>query len=152
MKRKLLSWILVMIFSWIPLLHAEDSAAPPTEVQSPFQGEFVYPPGQVIELNLLIDGVHWSTFKLDGGDPADLKPGKTTKVEVVNTLENTASRTRVLSIVILLEDSTGNLLERLSLGEVKLSKGRYRSDRQKFKLRNDTLIDLAKIYIFAEIK
>ncbi len=154
MKRRMLSWIVIAMISWTPLLSAQDQndAPPPKEVQSPFQEEIEYKPGQLLELNLLIDGIHWTSFKIGSQNTEDLKPGKTTKIEVINTLENRSSHSRVISIVILLENETGNLLQRLSMGEVKLSKGKYRTDRQKFKVETDALIGLSKIYIFAETK
>jgi len=151
MKRALLSWILVAMISWVPLLHAQEQEQPPREVKSPFQEELNYSPGQVLTLNLLIDGVHWGTFKLESKNLEDLQPGDTTKVDVINTVENTVSKTKVVSFVFLLEDSSGTLLERLSLDKIKLSRRRNRDDRQKFKLQTDSLIDLSKLYIFAEV-
>jgi len=152
MRRNVLSAFLVVLISWVPLLWAQDSASAPKEVDSPYQAEMNYHPGDLLELNLIIDGIRWSTFKLDAGDLSDLKSGNTTKIEVTNTLENVGSHTRSLSLVILLEDEKGSMLKRLTLGSIKLSKGKYRSDHQKFKVMDENLMELAKIYIFAETK
>lgn len=149
MNRTCLSLLICMVFCLVSGVPAEEPTAP-TQFKSPYQAEVDYTPGQLLELNLMIDGIHWTRFQLDAGDSADFQAGHTSRVEAINSLENTGDHTQRFSLVVLLEDANGSMLERLTLKPVKLSKGKYNTDRQRFKIADDVLMELAKIYFFAE--
>jgi len=149
-ERRCFLWFLMILIGLSIQVFPEEETGDIQAVESPYQGEFVFVPGQPLELKLEIEGIYWSTFGIDAGKTDKLKPGDTHRIEVVNRIENISKHAVKFTLVVLLEDRDGKMLERLSLSPVKLSKGKYRTDRQKFKVSDDSLIDLAKVYLFAE--
>ena len=151
MARRWFLWFLVVLIGLSIQAFPEDKTGDIQAVESPYQGEYLFKAGQPLEIQLQIDGVYWSGFGINPGKPDKLKSGETHRIEVVNRLENVSKHGVKFALVVLLEDTDGKMLERLRLSPVKLSKGKYRTDRQKFKVSDDSLINLAKVYFFAEI-
>ena len=120
-------------------------------VTSPFAEELDFKIGRTLDLNLLVEGVKWTTLRADAGDEADWRDGKNVKVVFTNQLENLTDRPRTVSVIVLLEDSRGRQLERIELKVVKIGAGKYDEDRQKIKVDGGLLVETAKIYLFAEV-
>lgn len=122
------------------------------EVGSPLQEEFDFKIGQILNLNLRIDGIKWTVLKADAGDDSGWTAGKTTKTSFTNELENLTDTTLTLSIILLLEDDRGRQLERVEFKRIKVGPGRYNQDIQKIKVDGGNLAHIAKVYIFAEVE
>ncbi len=121
-------------------------------VGSPFTEEFDYKVGQILDLNLRLEGLRWSVLRAGARDEADWTEGKKVKTSFTNELENLTDRPLTLSIIILLEDDRGRQLERVELKKIKVGAGRYDEDIQKIKVDGGVLAETAKIYIFAEVE
>ena len=126
--------------------------ADPRVVESPFTEEFDYKVGQILELNLRLNGLRWSVLSVSAGDESEWREGKKVKSSLTNELENLGDTRRTLSIIMLLEDDRGRQLQRIKFKNIKVGFGRYIEDIQKVKVDGGILADTAKIYIFAEVK
>ncbi|RLE18099.1 MAG: hypothetical protein DRJ61_03860 [Acidobacteria bacterium] len=122
------------------------------KIESPLQEEFDFRIGQILGLNLHIDGIKWTVLKADAGDMTRWTAGKTTKTSFTNELENLTDTPLILSIILLLEDDRGRQLERVELKRIKVGPGRYTQAIQKIKIDGGNLADTAKVYIFAEVE
>ncbi len=120
-------------------------------VDSPFAEEFDCSLGDNVDLGVEIGGLRWSVFRVAVDSGAELVEGKKVKTFFSNELENPTDTSMTLSIIILLEDSRGNQLERIELKSIKVGKGKSDQDTQKIKVDGAILAKLGKVYIFAEI-
>ncbi len=121
------------------------------DVESPLDEEFDYRVGEQLELNVRVDGLGWRWVRIDGGDPAEFEDGKDTRVEISLEADNQTNDTLALDIILLLEDASGNQLERVELKKFKVPGGRLKQDSQKVRIDGGVLAEMGKIYIFAEV-
>ncbi|MCD4749844.1 MAG: hypothetical protein K8R59_10770 [Thermoanaerobaculales bacterium] len=124
----------------------------PRKVTSPFQEEYEIKVGEVLNLEVLLDGLLWRSFRIDAGDPVDFQAGNNVRTTITNELENLGEETLNLEVILLLEDERGRQLGRLVLRPIKAGGGRFKEDSQKYKIDGRVLAETAKVYFFAEVK
>ena len=117
-----------------------------------FQREFEYLVGDELALSIDLAGVRWSTLQIQPKDPDDLRPGREERVDINMLFENTAEDRAELTVVILLEDADGGLLERLECRPIRIGAGDIDEQSDKQKVLADSLAATTKIYVFAEVE
>jgi len=117
--------------------------------QNPFQGEFPFGPGRLVELLADVEGV-----RLDGvtvNPQEEVRPGQQIRCEVQVTGNSVAKKKASLTTVLLLEDAGGKGIQRVQLTPFKVKAGRPFDERQTLPVAGDTLSSAMKVYVFIKI-
>jgi hypothetical protein len=124
---------------------------PYREVANPFQEGAPYRIGTGLVPSVEIDGIRWNHARVDTRNGTDPVAGHENSVFATLRFDNQTKRTVNLTVVLMLEDSTGSELERLVFLPIRLGGNRTKEFRQKFKISGDDLLSTRKIYLFCNV-
>jgi hypothetical protein len=142
-----------VIFALVAALVAGVGCAqePPayTPGENPFQGDYAITIGQPVVLRVDILGVHLDDVTVAPMD--EVRNGEKVRCEVTVAGANTAARKAELTAVLLLEDGSGNSLERVSLDAFKVKSGKEFRERQRVPIEAATLTGAKRVYVFVQV-
>ena len=122
------------------------------QVDNPYQGELAYRLGAKATPMVVIDGLRWKTISVSEVGSKPLQSGRAIKTEVGAEFENTEDGSATVVVVILFEDEQGNSLDRIECKRERIGGGSTRKIRQRFKIQADVLREMARLYLFAEVR
>ncbi len=117
-----------------------------------FQREYEYRVGDVLELNVDLSGLRWSTLRIQPKNPDDLRPGREEKVDIIMSFHNTRENNAEVTLAVLLEDADGGLLERLEFRPFRVGDNDIEEKDDRQKVLADSLVATEKVYVFAEVE
>ena len=120
-----------------------------TTAENPFQAEYPFSLGQPTVLRVDIQRVLIDSLAL--ASPATLPPDGTVRVSVRVAGSNERSSKVTVTAVILLEDASGQGLERLSLEPFKVKGERPIDETQTLDVPSAALAAAARVYVFVKI-
>lgn len=117
--------------------------------ENPFQGEFGYVAGQAVSLHVEIEGVRLDTLLLAPRGEVQADAASTCDFAISGS--NVGEKKATLTTVLLLEDSNGRNLERLTLEPFKAKSGKPFENKQSVNAQGTALAAAAKMYVFVKI-
>lgn len=145
--RRVVSLIALTVFA--ALASAQEAAYTPSE--NPFQNEYEFSPGRVIELRADVQGVRLDTLSLVALEPA--QTGKPVRCEVELAGNNMSSGKVEVSAVLLLEDTNSKGLEggRITMEGFKVKAGRAFAQKQAVLVPDGILSQASKVYLLVQL-
>ncbi|HPC83702.1 MAG TPA: hypothetical protein P5234_09840 [Thermoanaerobaculaceae bacterium] len=143
--------VALIAFTFAALISmAQDAAYAPSE--NPFQNEYEFSIGRVIQLRADVQGVRLDTVTLMPVEAVEAGRPVRCEVELVGT--NLAERKVEIATVLLLEDATSKGLEggRLQLEPFKVKAGKAFAQRLPVSVQGDALNRAAKVYVLVQMK
>ena len=104
------------------------------QTENPFQREYDYEIGQELNPGVEIGGLRWQKLVIEPKDPDDLRPGREEPAFIIFGFENVSSDRLTATVVILLEDEFGSMLERIECDPERVGDGRTEEIKQKAKI------------------
>lgn len=146
--RRVVSLIALTVFT--VLASAQETAYTPSE--NPFQNEFDFSPGRVIELRADVQGVRLDLISLVALDP--VQAGRPIRCEVELTGSNMSSGKVEVSAVLLLEDATSKGLQggRILVDAFKVKSGKPFAQKQAVEIPGDVLAQASKVYVLIQLQ
>lgn len=132
------------------LASAQEAAYSPSE--NPFQNEFDFSPGRVIELRADVQGMRLDLISLVVLET--VQAGKPIKCEIELTGNNMSSGKVEVSAVLLLEDATSKGIQggRLLVEAFKVKSGRAFAQKQSVQVPGDVLTQVSKVYVLIQLQ
>lgn len=149
MRSKSLPVLLIMIAA-AAVAWAQDE--PVRTVDNPFQEGVPYSVGDDFAPDVEIDGVRWTLMRVTPKAGGDIKPGSKAPVVVDLRFDNRSDQNVWLSVVLMLEDSVENPLQRLQLPRVKLSSNRVKEFQHMFSVTGEVLASTRRVYLFCQVQ
>ncbi|NCO69646.1 MAG: hypothetical protein GW878_03875 [Acidobacteria bacterium] len=127
-------------------------AGSPTYVQgeNPLQGDFDFAVGRPINVFVDVQGLTLDTILVTALD--ELKAGAPVHCEVQFLGTNSGQKKATLAPVLLLEDSSGKGVGRITCNIFKAKPGRPYDERQKVQISGDALASASKVYVLVQIE
>jgi hypothetical protein len=146
--RRVVSLIALTVFA--VLASAQEAAYTPSE--NPFQNEFDFSPGRVIEIRADVQGVRLDLISLVALEP--VQAGRPINCEIELTGNNLSSGKVEVSAVLLLEDATSKGLQggRILVGAFKVKSGRTFAQKQAVQIPGDVLAQASKVYVLIQLQ
>ncbi|HNX51100.1 MAG TPA: hypothetical protein PLS53_03060 [Thermoanaerobaculaceae bacterium] len=146
--RRVVSLIALTVFA--ALASAQEVAYTPSE--NPFQNEYEFSPGRVIELRADVQGVRLDTLSLVALEPA--QAGKPVRCEIELAGNNMSSGKVEVSAVLLLEDTNSKGLQggRITMEAFKVKAGRAFAQKQAVQVPDEVLSQASKVYILVQLQ
>jgi hypothetical protein len=119
---------------------------------NPFQEGFTYRVGEELIPNVDVDGVRWRLVQVATKRDKQITPGKEVAITVDLELQNARSESAEVLVVLLLENSRGDPLDRLPFDSIQLRAGQTKKLRNKLKVPADTLLATRGLYLFLELQ
>lgn len=124
----------------------------PTYVQgeNPLQGDYDFAVGRPINVFVEVQGLMLDTILVTTLE--ELKAGAPVPCEIQFLGTNSNEKKATLAPVLLLEDSSGMGVGRVTLDSFKAKSGRPYDERQKVRISGDALASASKVYLLVQIK
>jgi hypothetical protein len=143
--RGVLGVIFALLAGAVPAQEATDY----TTAENPFQGEYAVTPGQPIVLRVDIQGVLIDALALEV--PASLPAEGSADCTVRITGSNETDRKVQVAAVLLLEDGSGQALERLTLSPVRVKARRPVALEERLGAKAASLAGMQRVYVFIKV-
>jgi hypothetical protein len=143
---------LIVIFGCVAIAATVAGQDPPfRQVDNPFQEGAPYRIGTGLVPSVEIDGLRWIHARVDTQNGTAPVAGRENSAFATLRFDNRNKRAVNLTVVLMLEDSSGSELERLVFLPIRLGGNRTKEFRQKFKISGDDLLSTRKIYLFCKV-
>jgi hypothetical protein len=141
--------VLGAVLALLAVASVAQEATDYTAAENPFQAEYAFTPGQPIVMRVDIQGVMLESMTIS--PPAAVPPGGSVDCNVQVTGSNETGRKVTLTSVVLLEDSSSQALERLSLAPIRVKARRPITAQQTIEVQGASLAAAARVYVFIKV-
>jgi hypothetical protein len=121
-------------------------------VENPYQDGFDFAVNSDLQPMVEIAGVRWTRFGLHVKGDREIARDKEMPVTVELAFVNTNPDGVRIQVIALLEDSHGNVLERVECTRFSANNDRLKESIQKFKIPGAILESMNRVYLFCEIE
>ncbi len=120
-------------------------------VDNPYQEDIEYAVGTTHEPGVEVDGIRWRSFEIVTPERDPLAGGEPIRVDVLVEFENRNSKSAKILVILLLEDEDGGPLDRIEVGQFKLSGGRLKERKVTAELAPEVVAATRRVYVFFEV-
>lgn len=120
-------------------------------VDNPYQEDIEYTIGTTHEPGVEVDGIRWRSFGIVTPERDPFAGGEPIRADVLVEFENRNSKSAKILVILLLENEDGAPLERIEVGQFKLSGNRLKERKVTAELAPEVVDATRKIYVFCEV-
>jgi len=120
-------------------------------VDNPYQEDIEYVVGTTHEPGVEVDGIRWRSFGIVTPERDPFAGGEPIRADVLVEFENRNSKSAKVLVILLLEDEDGAPLDRIEVGQFKLSGNRLKERKVTAELAPEVVDATRRIYIFCEV-
>jgi hypothetical protein len=124
----------------------------PESVSNPYQDEYEYAIGELLDPGVVIDGIRWSQLRVAPRAARNPQAGKQIPVDVTLSFESSRNDGVAVQVTLLLEDDQGRQLDRIQCEPFRIGGDRSKEINQKHKVWGDALLGTGRVYVFCSVE